>query len=101
MQEVVTDIIDTVDEKNERFTRELTFVEKSIVAKTMRLAWVSEKRNSLDLMRKDIGDRDYRSIQGTGYLRELGEMEKQLRKEIRQDVIRHSYSREEFTEGLR
>lgn len=94
VQEANTDFMD-VDVENEQFNNDLQFAEMLLVAKAMKLSWASEKRYSEELMRKAIGDRDYKAVQGTDYLKELGDMESQLRKEIREDVMRHAYSNRE------
>lgn len=78
------------------FGYELSYVEKALVAKAMKLEWVREKRYSLDLMRKSIGDRDFKAVQGTDYLKQLGIMEQNLRYELRDEIIRHSYSKDDY-----
>lgn len=99
VQETVTDILD-VDLESEQFNNTLHFAEILLVAKAMKLTWTSEKRYAEELMRKAIGDRDYKAVQGTDYLKELGNVEKQLREEIRQDLMRHAYSKREFWGGI-
>lgn len=80
-----------IDLENKSFNSELTSLEKVLVAKCMVLEWVNTKRNSAELMRKAIGDRDYKAIQGTTYLKELNNLEVSIRNEIRKTIIRYSY----------
>ena len=95
LQDSITDLLDLNIEENQ-FNTTLTFTEILLTAKAMKLTWTSEKRYAEELMRKAIGDRDYKAVQGTEYLREIGLVERQLREEIRQDLMRHSYSKQEF-----
>ena len=57
----------------------------------MKLECVREKKYSEELMRKSIGDRDYKAVQGTDYLKQLTSVESELRKEIKRDLIDYSY----------
>lgn len=91
VQETMTDIMD-VDVEKQIFNSDLHLAEKLLVAKAMKLTWMSEKKYAEDLMRKSIGDRDYKAIQGTDYLKELTNAEIELRKELREDLMRHAYS---------
>lgn len=78
--------------EEKRFEVELKHIEKVALAKAMKLEWVGEKLYNADLMRKTIGDRDYKAIQGTDYLRQLGIIELRLRKEIDRLLIDYSYT---------
>ena len=75
------------------FNNELNYVQKAIVAKAMTLEWVRTRLRRAELMERDIGDRDYTAIQGTGYLKELNIIEERLNGEIRQMVIDYSYQK--------
>lgn len=88
-----------VDVENKSFSTDLSYPEKLLVAKCMTLEWINTKRNSAELMRKDIGDRDYKAVQGTAYLKQLSTSCNSLRAEIRQNLIRYSY-RNSVIEGL-
>lgn len=92
------DIDEVIDFENDRFTIELSFTEKSIYAKSMKLEWLREKKYSAELMQKSIGDRDFTAVQGYNYLKEMNIIEKDLAKEIERYLISYSY-REEFLEG--
>ncbi|HFI0463185.1 TPA: hypothetical protein ACGO1T_000529 [Streptococcus suis] len=95
VQDAFNDITN-IDLENKCFSYKLSFVEMALIAKAMKLEWVREKRYSLDLMRKSIGDRDFKAVQGTDYLKQLGIMEKELRYELRDEIIKHSYSKPEY-----
>jgi len=82
---------DSVDMANNNFGVDLTFTEKSIVAKALKLEWVREKKYSADFMYKAIGDRDFTAVQGDKYLKQLGETEADLEREIRMYQIEYSY----------
>ena len=82
---------DEIDFEKQEFGTKLGFEERSLVAKAMKLEWVREKRYSSDLMQKAIGDRDFTAVQGDKYLKELGAVEKELQKEIRDYIIRLSF----------
>ncbi|UDM72743.1 hypothetical protein [Vagococcus fluvialis] len=88
------------DEDLEIFKDKLSHPEKVILGKSMKLEWLGEKLYSADLMRKDIGDRDYKAVQGTDYLRQIGVMESRLRKEIHRDIIDLSYTDKSEMGGL-
>lgn len=90
----LTDIdfdLNNIDFTNGDFGTVLNFEERSIIAKSMKLEWVREKRYSADLMQKAIGDRDFSAVQGDKYLKELGEVERSLEKEIRDYLVRLSF----------
>lgn len=99
VQEVLTDIYD-IDFENKTFNVKLELAEKLLLAKAMKLEWVREKKYSEELMRKDIGDRDYKAVQGTQYLETLTMVEKELKKEIRNELMKHAYSSREKFGGL-
>ena len=83
--------LNVIDFQNKNFGTTLSFVEKSLFAKAMKLEWVREKRYSSELMRKAIGDRDFKAVQGVTYLKEIGALERQLEEEIRKELIESSY----------
>lgn len=64
------------------FVETLTTQEEHILALCMKKAWLSSKLNSADLMVKDIGDRDYKAVQGTGYIKELSKLDEKIENEI-------------------
>lgn len=73
------------------FGAQLSYMEKAIVAKSMKLEWLREKLNSADLMVKSIGDRDFNSVQGFNYLKEISNVEKELQNDIREYILIQSY----------
>lgn len=88
------------DDEAKEFKTELSAIEKLAVAKAMKLEWISSKKSSQELMEKAIGDRDYKAIQGTDYIKELTKAEKEAREEINRILIDYSYSDEEFLGGM-
>lgn len=99
VQESMTDVMD-VDLENKQFNNDLHLAEQIILAKAMKLAWLRKHKHSEDLMRQQVSDRDYKIESGAVYLKNLGEQEQALAKEIRIDLVKFSYSRAEFTSGL-
>lgn len=91
--------LESVSFENKDFGVTFSHNEKSIIAKSMKLEWLRTKLNSAELMVKSIGDRDFNSVQGFNYLREIGEIERDLKKDIRDYAIKHSY-REEYLDWL-
>lgn len=81
---------DNIEEQ--RFNIKLSRVEINLLAKAMKLEWIREHRNSEELMRKAIGDRDYSTTQGYQYLESLGKMESQLSREIESTINKIEYS---------
>lgn len=73
------------------FTVELGLDEIHILALGMVKAWVSPKLRNVDLMRKDYGDRDYKAVQGEGYLNVLDKINDKTDTEMRRAVIEYSY----------
>ncbi|WP_171299773.1 hypothetical protein [Enterococcus cecorum] len=92
--------LEEYDIEEKVFVEDLKHTEKVALARAMKLAWVSDKLYSEELMRKNIGDRDYKAEQGTDYLRRLSELDTKLRKEIEQLLIDYSYTQEESAGGL-
>ena len=90
-----------LDKEKKCFNRELSLQEQILISKSMKLMWISEKKNNLELMRRNIGDRDFKSVQGTEYLKELSKMEESLKKEIDQNIVDYSYSDSSYWNGLR
>lgn len=86
----LSDTLD-IDHAKKEFTSDLPLFIKILLAKSMKLEWVREKKYSEELMRKSIGDRDYKAVQGTDYLKQLTSVESELRKEIKRDLIDYSY----------
>ncbi|MED3976202.1 hypothetical protein P4639_22650 [Priestia megaterium] len=64
------------------FTEDLTSQEQFILALGMTRAWIAPKLKNADLMSKAIGDRDYKAVQGNPYLKQLGQLELQIDKEV-------------------
>lgn len=95
LQDSMHDMDNVVDIENETFNVKMGFTEKSIIAKSMKLEWLREKKYSAELMQKSIGDRDFTAVQGYNYLKEMNLVEKDLAKQVRDYLIEYSY-REEF-----
>lgn len=94
LQDVMFDI-DSIDFEKEEFGEPLSFIVKNFIAKSMKLEWLRKEMNSLELMRKSYGDRDFSATQGYNYLKELRLLEKDLSAEVQTDITQYSY-REEF-----
>ena len=92
IQEIETDIMD-IDEERQVFNNDLTLPEKLIIAKSMKLEWVRDRIFQEDLMRQNIGDRDYRAVQGTAYLDSLRVLANQLSEEVRRDLLRNDWGK--------
>lgn len=73
------------------FQEDLTSQEQHILALGMKKAWLSSKLYNADLMSKEIGDRDYRAVQGTNYLKELSKLDDKLEDEIRRYAVAYTY----------
>lgn len=73
------------------FTVDLTQQEMEILALCMVKAWLSPKLRSADLMSKDVGDRDYKGVQGYNYLEKLNKLNNETNKEIREATIAYSF----------
>ncbi|HDR7263678.1 hypothetical protein [Bacillus sp. CH_203] len=73
------------------FHETLTSQEQHILALGMKKAWISSKLYNADLMSKEIGDRDYKAVQGTGYLKEISKIDKQLKDEIHEYAVAYTY----------
>lgn len=81
------------------FNADLTGNEQYILALGMKKAWLSSKKFSADLMSKDIGDRDYRAVQGFNYIKELRNLDLELEEEIRRYGVQYTYSIDELSSG--
>lgn len=99
VQSLVTSI-DDVDLQKKQFNQTIPLMEKILLAKAMKLEWVREKKYSEELMRKSIGDRDYKAVQGTEYLKELTNVEKNLKEEIRHAITERSYKIDDYYGSL-
>ena len=95
----LSDTLD-IDHAKKEFTSDLPLFIKILLAKSMKLEWVREKKYSEELMRKSIGDRDYKAVQGTDYLKQLTSVESELKKEIKRDLIDYSYGNTSLYGGL-
>lgn len=73
------------------FEEDLTSQEQYILALGMKKAWLSPKLNNADLMAKSIGDRDYKAVQGTNYIKELAKLDAQIEEEIRKYNVAYTY----------
>jgi hypothetical protein len=73
------------------FEEDLTSQEQYILALGMAKAWISPKVKNADLMSKSIGDRDYKAVQGTSYIKELSKLEKQIEDEVDDYARRYSW----------
>lgn len=99
LQSGVRDLSD-INKEEKKFNYKASIVEQGLIAKAMKLEWVSGKKHSQELMEKSIGDRDYKSVQGTEYLKELSRVEKDLKADIERGLIDYSFSDLEFFGGL-
>lgn len=82
------------------FNTDLSHVEKVVLSKAMKLEWVGERLYSADLMRRSIGDRDYKAVQGTDLIKQLSALHSKLEKEINKMLINYSYTDAENMGGL-
>lgn len=81
------------------FKADLTSQEQHILALGMKKAWISPKLNSADLMAVAIGDRDYKAVQGTSYLKELSKLDAQIEDEVHRYAVQYAnrgYSMEDW-----
>lgn len=74
------------------FHEDLTSQEQYILALGMKKAWISPKLNFADNMTKSIGDRDYKAVQGTNYIKELSKLDAQIKEEIREYAVSYTYN---------
>ncbi len=74
------------------FQDDLSLEEQHILALGMKKAWLSPKLNSADLMARAIGDRDFKAIQGTNYIKELSKLDSEIEQKIRDYNISYSYN---------
>ncbi|URJ76444.1 hypothetical protein MF621_004151 (plasmid) [Bacillus velezensis] len=81
----------TVEKGVGEFHEDLTPQEEYILAHGMKMAWISTKLNNADNMSKEIGDRDYKAIQGTSYIKELSKLLKDTKDEIRELAVDYTY----------
>lgn len=73
------------------FAEDLNSQEQYILALGMKKAWLSPKLNFSDNMSKEIGDRDYKAVQGTNYIKELSKLDAQIEEEIRKYAVAYTY----------
>lgn len=73
------------------FSEQLNGSEKQILALGMVKAWLSPKLRNADLMSKDIGDRDYKGVQGYNYLDKLNSLNKDTDNELRTLEVKYTY----------
>jgi hypothetical protein len=73
------------------FHEDLNSQEQHILALGMKKAWISTKLHNADLMTVAIGDRDYKAVQGTGYLKELSRIEEDIEDKIRDYAVAYTY----------
>lgn len=74
------------------FLETLTLEEEHILALCMNKVWLSSKLMNADLMRKEIGDRDYRAVQGNNYLKELRALMEKIDSDIEKATIAYTYT---------
>lgn len=86
--------------ERKEFVEDLKHTEKVALARAMKRSWISDKLYDEENMKMTIGDRDYKAIQGTDYIRRLSELDDKLRKEIEQLLIDYSYTLEESAGDL-
>ena len=89
-----------ISTESKAFSRELTMIEKLLFAKAMKLEWVGEKLNSEELMRKEIGDRDYHAVQGVAYIKELRGLYAAHSEELSRSKIDYTYNNEDMFKEL-
>jgi hypothetical protein len=89
--------LDNITEANGvgEFHEDLTSQEQFILALGMIKVWMSSKVKNADLMAKDIGDRDYKAVQGHSYIKELSKLEKQTEDEV--DDYARAYTWKNFS----
>lgn len=85
--------IEDIDLENEQFNIDLTLTEQALVAKAMTIVWVDRERKNLDILRKTVGDRDYKTASTADQLKQLTNTHTALRKELEQQLIDYSYRR--------
>lgn len=85
-----------VDMDKQQFNIDLDGAEVTMVAKGMKLEWVSLNKNSQEMQQKSIGDRDYQAQQGHKYLEQLSKMERQLKSEIQGWINQYEYANEDL-----
>lgn len=73
------------------FADDLSSQEQYILALGMKKAWLSPKLNFADNMSKEVGDRDYKAVQGTNYIKELSKLNAQIEEEIRKYAVAYTY----------
>lgn len=73
------------------FLETLTSQEQHILALGMKKAWLSSKLNNADLMTRAIGDRDYATVQGHQYIREMMALDKLIEDEIHRYAVIYTY----------
>jgi hypothetical protein len=73
------------------FVEDLSPQEQYILVLGMKKAWLSPKINNADLMTKSVGDRDYKAVQGTNYIKELSKLDAQIKDEIREYAVSYTY----------
>ena len=81
------------------FNIDLTHTEQYILALGMKKAWLSSKKYSADLMSKDIGDRDYKAVQGYNYIKEMRNLDLELEDEIRKYGVEYTYTIDALSTG--
>ena len=82
-----------INEETQEFNNDLSLPERLIIAKSMKLEWLRDRIYQEDLMRQNIGDRDYKAVQGTAYLDSLRVLANQLLDEIRRDLLRNDWGK--------
>lgn len=99
IQELETNVQD-IDVENKQFNTDLSIIEKLIIAKSMKYEWVQDRIYQENLMRQNIGDRDYKAVQGTAYLDSLRVLSNNLSREIRRDLLRYDWGKTSSYDGL-
>jgi hypothetical protein len=74
-----------------KFNIDLDRSEINILALCMKKFWLEVKSSNADLMRRSIGDRDYRTVQGYQYLRELKELKLEIDRQINEYQVAYTY----------
>lgn len=73
------------------FAVDLDSQEQYILALGMKKSWLSPKLNFSDNMTKEIGDRDYKAVQGTYYIKELSRLDDKIEQEIQRYAVAYTY----------
>jgi hypothetical protein len=91
-QKDLTKINKPTDTDHGSFVEDLDPEEIKIITMCMKKEWLSSKVMNSSMMEKEVGDRDYKAIQGTPYLKQLSALDDKLTDDIRSYTISYSYN---------